>query len=106
MNNSPELAKFHDVLAPRWHAEKGSARIHDTCAAVPELTADAAAVAGSPVPPAVDSVAWTSGGAALVKAVAGLAAACDATDSSGFEPAFQQVHESFHALLAAPRHTK
>ena len=25
-----ELTKFHDVLAPRWHAEQGPARMSDT----------------------------------------------------------------------------
>ena len=31
---TPEVKAFHDVLAPRWHAERGAKRMADTCAAV------------------------------------------------------------------------
>ena len=40
----PEVVKFHDVLAPRWHAAKGEQRMKDTCAAIADFKTNAAAV--------------------------------------------------------------
>lgn len=97
----PELAKFHDVMAPRWHAEKGPQRMTDTCAALPDLHADADALAKSTPPRAANADTWTAGTKHLVEAVAGLESTCKSKDSSGFETAFGKVHASFHGLLEA-----
>ena len=97
----PELQKFHAVLAPRWHARRGPDRIADTCGAIGEFRADADAVAAAPAPAGRDTAAWSAGGKQLAEAVAGLDAACQAHDATGFEPAFAQVHERFHGLLEA-----
>ena len=54
----PEIAKFHDVLAPRWHAEKGPQRMKDTCAAIPDFTRAWRAREG--VPPTGMARRWTN----------------------------------------------
>ena len=101
MQMSPELAKFHDVLAPRWHADKGPQRMQDTCAALPDFHANADALAKATPPRGANADTWTTGTKQLVDAVAGLDTTCKANDASGFDGAFAKVHQSFHALLEA-----
>jgi hypothetical protein len=105
MGMSPELAKFHDVLAPRWHAEKGPQRMSDTCNAIGELKSGADAIAKAPRPATANPDAWTAGSHELVASVAGLERQCElgarGEPSSGFDQAFEEVHESFHHLLEA-----
>ena len=96
-----ELKTFHDVLAPRWHAEKGPKRMEDTCAALPDFHTDADALAKSTPPRAANADTWTSGTKQLVDAVAGLDATCKSKDATSFETAFEKVHVSFHGLLEA-----
>jgi hypothetical protein len=79
---SPELAKFHDVLSPRWHADKGPKRMTDTCGAIAEFQAAAAPL-----------------GKDLIDAVTALDGTCKANDATAFEPAFEKVHTTFHQLM-------
>lgn len=98
----PELAKFHDVLAPRWHADKGAQRVADTCKAIPDFKANADAIAKATPPRTAHADTWTTGTRALVDAVAGLEHVCSNPDQAvGFDEAFAKVHESFHKLLEA-----
>jgi len=101
MQMPPEMKTFHDVLAPRWHAEKGPKRMQDTCAALPDFHSDADALAKSTPPRSAHADTWTTGTKRLVDAVAGLDATCKANDASAFETAFEKVHVSFHGLLEA-----
>jgi len=88
---SPELARFHDVLAPHWHAAKGAQRVTDTCGAIDEFKSRADAVAKA-----------MPAGAQLVAAVQELERACAAENQAlGFDAAFGKVHEAFHHLLEA-----
>ncbi len=96
-----ELTKFHDVLAPRWHAEQGPARMTDTCAAMPQFQSEADAIAKVTPPTPANADTWTAATRALVDAVESLDATCKANDAATFDEAFQQLHESFHALMAA-----
>ena len=96
-----EMTKFHDVLAPRWHSEKGPQRMKDTCAALPEFKNAADAIAKATPPEKANADTWTAGTRALVDSVAGLEPPCKANDTAKFEAAFHKVHESFHALMAA-----
>lgn len=98
---TPEMTKFHDVLAPRWHADKGPQRMKDTCAAVPDFHADADAIAKATPPVKANADTWTSGTRALVDSVNGLEMTCKANDTAKFDEAFGKVHESFHAVMAA-----
>src|ERR1043165_7049671 len=82
----PEVAKFHDALAPRWHATKGEQRMSDTCGAVPEFRTDAEAIAKAP--PAGDAAAWTTRTQDLTDAVSALDATCQSHDATAFELAF------------------
>ncbi len=97
----PELAKFHDVLAPRWHADKGAKRMADTCAAIADLASGADTLAKAPPPTGANADAWGQGGKDLVTAVAGLKTTCDGNDATTFELAFAEVHKSFHVMLEA-----
>jgi hypothetical protein len=96
-----EVTKFHDVLAPRWHAEKGPQRMKDTCAAVADFQADADAIAKSTPPATANADTWGSSTKALVDSVAGLDTTCKANDTAKFEEAFHTLHENFHAVMAA-----
>ena len=97
----PQLVKFHDTLAPRWHAAQGPQRMADTCAALPELHHDAEAIAAAEAPKQVDAVTWSTGGKKLTEAVAAVGATCRSKDADAFEPAFARVHETFHGLMEA-----
>ena len=97
----PPVAKFHDTLAPRWHAVHGRQRMTETCAAIAQLRADADAIIAAPPPSGADAAAWSAGGKELAEAVAGLGATCKASDAAAFEPAFTRVHERFHGVMAA-----
>jgi hypothetical protein len=101
MGMPPEIARFHDTLAPRWHAKQGPQRMTDTCTAMPQFHADAEAVVASQPPSGGDPAAWSAGGKQLSAAVDALDAACKANDAAGFEPAFERVHEAFHGVMAA-----
>jgi hypothetical protein len=98
---SPELARFHDTLAPRWHAERGPQRMADTCSAIQQFHRGAEAIAGAPAPSNGDRAAWSTGGRKLTEAVAALDSTCRSKDATAFEPAFQRVHETFHGLMEA-----
>ncbi len=97
----PPLAKFHETLAPPWHAPHGPKRMADTCAAITAFHADAEAIAAAPPPDGGDAAAWSTGGRQLTEAVAMLDTTCKASDVAAFEPAFERVHKAFHGLLEA-----
>jgi hypothetical protein len=96
---SPELARFHDTLAPRWHAAHGPQRMADTCGAIMRFHREAEAIAAVRQPGKADASAWSSGGRKLTEAVAALDATCKSKDATAFEPAFERVHETFHVLM-------
>jgi hypothetical protein len=100
----PELGRFHDELAPRWHAEKGPDRVKSTCDAIPEFRSRADAVAKAAPPSSATGDAWTAGTKQLVDSVAALDAKCRANDATAFDSAFAQVHESFEALAESAMH--
>jgi hypothetical protein len=96
---SPELAKFHDTLAPRWHAAHGPQRMADTCDAIMRFHREAEAIVAARAPAGAEAPAWSAGGRKLTEAVAALDATCKSKDATAFEPAFERVHDSFHVLM-------
>jgi hypothetical protein len=96
---TPELDAFHETLAPRWHADKGEARMKDTCGALADFQAKSAAIKAAPASMGADPAAWTDAGAQLEVSVTGLASACGGTDLAAFETAFEAVHNSFHHAM-------
>jgi hypothetical protein len=94
----PELSAFHEVLAPRWHAEAGPGRMKDTCGAIAEFRTRAGAVKAAAAPAGVDAGKWSDAGGALEQSVTRLESAC-AGDQASFDAAFGQVHEAFHAAM-------
>ena len=95
----PELAKFHDVLAPRWHAAKGPQRMIDTCSALVDLHKGVEGIAKAATPTAAEPRLWRDGTNELDAAVSALAVTCDLRDATAFEPAFERVHNGFHKML-------
>jgi hypothetical protein len=95
----PEIGQFHEVLAPRWHAEKGPQRMKDTCAALPEFHAGADALAKATPPTTANADRWTASTRQLTDAVTGLDDTCKANDATKFETAFEKVHVSFHGVM-------
>jgi hypothetical protein len=93
------IEKFHDTLAPRWHAAQGPQRMADACAAVPQLQADASAIATTQGPG--DAASWSTHTKELGDAVVALDATCKANDAAAFEPAFERLHNSFHSVMEA-----
>lgn len=102
-NLTPELHAFHELLAPRWHAAEGSARMTDTCGAAAQLETAAKTVAAATAPAGAGSDAWTAATTRLVGAVAELETACKSPDLAGFDAAFSHVHEAFHGAMAVTR---
>jgi hypothetical protein len=98
---SPEMTAFHDLLSPLWHAEKGPARMKNTCDAIAQLQAKSDAIAKVTTPEPTHADTWTAGTRALVAAVKDTETACKAADSAAFETAFGKVHDAFHALMEA-----
>ena len=99
----PSMGKFHDVLAPHWHAAQGPQRMTDTCAALPDFHATADELAKSTPPTTANADTWTRATKALVDAVAALDSTCKSNDAAQFETAFAKVHDSFHALMEAAK---
>jgi hypothetical protein len=98
---TPEMTQFHELLRPRWHADKGPARMTDTCAALPQFQSAADAVGKATPPESANADTWTAGTRALVAAIGDLGTACKGTDNDAFETAFTKVHDAFHALMEA-----
>ena len=94
------------MLAPRWHADPGPARVKSTCDAVPDFRARADALAKTPPPPSSNADTWTTGTKQLAEAVEALAATCGANDAVAFDPAFARMHESFEALAESAMHER
>jgi len=101
---SPELTKFHDLLSPRWHADKGPQRMKDTCAAIADFQTNADALAKAPPPAGADATKWTAGTKDLTESVSALDATCKSNDATAFEIAFKRVHEGFHGLVENGEH--
>lgn len=97
----PEVKGFHEVLAPRWHAEQGEARVKDTCAATPDFQTRAGTLVQLAPPAGADAARWSATTQELRDAAGALDAACKGADPAAFEPAFHRMHEAFHAVMEA-----
>ena len=96
---TPELAAFHDVLSPIWHAE-GQARMTDACAALAELASKGAAVKAAAAPAKVEPTKWAQAGVDLEASVGGLQAACGGADEGAFNVAITAVHDAYHQAMS------
>jgi hypothetical protein len=97
------IAKFHDRLAPLWHAPEGAKRVTDTCAAAGELhgLANDIVMAGAGEGTKPDYLDATH---KLVEAVAALHKECGTADRKDFAARFGAVHEAFHAVAERAAH--
>lgn len=96
-----EVKAFHDTFAPHYHAAKNPERMKGTCAALPDFTSGAAAIAKAPTPAGVEATAWTDATGKLAASIEALEATCKANDAAAFEPAFETMHASFHGVMEA-----
>ncbi|HEY0252269.1 MAG TPA: hypothetical protein VGC41_12125 [Kofleriaceae bacterium] len=98
-NLTPELKQFHDVLAPRYHADKGPARQKQTCDAIPEFSSAAATIAKAVPPAGTDQQQWTEAAGALAASIDTLSTTCKAGDAAKFDADFEALHGNFHKLM-------
>ncbi len=96
-----EVKAFHDTFAPHYHAAKNPDRMKGTCAAIPDFTSGAAAIAKAPTPAGVDAAVWTDATGKLAASIEGLESACKANDAAAFDPAFETMHDNFHGVMKA-----
>ncbi len=91
-----EIDKFHDTLAPIWHAPAGDDRKHNACTAVPTMKDQAALIVGRA---RTDHAGWEGNGNALAAAVTKLGTVCADPTLAGFDDAFGAVHDAYHGLM-------
>ena len=96
-----EIVAFHKVLKPLWHSDKNPERMANTCAALPNFDAPAAALIASTMPEGGDKDKWAAAAPTLTASLTDLKAKCDAKDAAGFEPAFAAMHNAFHGYMEA-----
>jgi hypothetical protein len=96
-----EMTRFHDLMRPLWHADKGPTRMTGACDAIPQFKTESDAIAVATPPEPANADTWTAGTRALVAAVNDLEAACKGSDNAAFETAFGKLHDAFHALMEA-----
>jgi len=82
----PDLAAFHDALAPVWHHDPGEERAHDACDAAQTY---------------IQLSANVQNGEDLRTATRHLAAVCGSAETPAIEEALRAVPEAFHAVLEA-----
>jgi hypothetical protein len=94
------ISRFHDVLAPLWHAEAGEARTERTCGSIDSLRARVEEVRTTPPPAAAegDPAGWQVATDSLGQSVEELGTECAAEGRPAFEERLAAVHEAFHAL--------
>ena len=100
-NMPADVKAFHDSFAPHYHAAKNPDRMKGTCAAIPDFTSGAAAIAKAPTPAGVDAARWTDVTGKLAASIEGLDSACKANDAAAFDPAFETMHKNFHGVMEA-----
>jgi hypothetical protein len=91
------IDRFHDKLAPLWHADESPERIADTCGAVADLHGIAQEIltAGPPAGAAAD---FADAAQALEQSVGALHGECDTAERKDFQAKFTVVHDAFHAV--------
>lgn len=82
----PDLAAFHEVLAPVWHQDPGDGRAHAACDASQDFMQFSANV---------------EAGDDLRAASRHLAAVCGSADAAAIEEALAGVHQAFHDVMEA-----
>ena len=82
----PDLAAFHDALAPVWHHDPGEERAHDACDAAQTY---------------IQLSANVQNGEDLRTATRHLAAVCGSAETSAIEEALSGVHQAFHDVMEA-----
>ncbi|MDH3281719.1 MAG: hypothetical protein OEQ18_11410 [Gammaproteobacteria bacterium] len=100
-----DVARFHAVMAPLWHAADGEERAARTCDQAAQLGDRAAAIQAAPVPEVVgDHAGWVDASERLADRVQALNTACRAPVHAGFREALVQVHDAFHDLVRLVGH--
>jgi len=93
----PELAGFHDILAPLWHSQAAD-RPAQTCQRAGDMLDAGRRIQAAPVPAGADPTAWQTGVRDLLAAVQALQGDCS-SGGAQFDARFGAVHENFHHLM-------
>lgn len=95
-----EVDALHDVLAPVWHSEPGSARTTLACDSSASLAERSRAVQASAAPANVDAARWTELTTALTTTADALVTECG-SGAAAAETRLSEHHDAFHRLLEA-----
>jgi hypothetical protein len=95
-----EVDALHDVLAPVWHSEPGSARATLACDSSASLAERSRAVQASAAPANVEAARWTELTAALTTTADALVTECG-SGAAAAETRLSEHHDAFHHLLEA-----
>jgi hypothetical protein len=97
---TPEMAGFHDVLAPLWHADPGPDREANACDNGGELLNAAAAIQDAGPPEGVSGGDWDANVQVLMLSIQDLMDTCSGSSKNlTFDQAFGAVHDGFHGLM-------
>lgn len=94
----PALSRFHDALAPLWHARRDAQWAANACAAAGELDRRAQATAQAAPPQGMSAEEYAAGAGRLAAAVTALAEACAAGAQGEVEARMAEVHRAFHVV--------
>jgi hypothetical protein len=97
------LHKFHEQLAPLWHAPESPQRVTDTCNAAAGLHGLAGEIVKAG-PPAGAPADYADTAKKLEAAVATLHDECGTPERKDFAAKFAAVHDAFHALAERTPH--
>jgi hypothetical protein len=86
---------LHETLSPVYHLEKGADRDAQACSALPKLEEGGKAVAAE-----LSGESHKSKHETMTQALAGLSAACQATDRAEVAAKLELVHDAFHLYVA------
>lgn len=86
---------LHDTLSPVYHLEKGADRDGQACTALPKLEEGSKAVAAE-----LSAESHKSKHDTMAQALAGLSAACQATERTEVAAKLELVHDAFHLYVA------
>lgn len=96
-NFPKEVADFHHVLSPLWHAPSGSQRILEICKQYPTLMARLETIAAAESPKNVSPEKWKKATKNLRQVLFPIGTYCDKKLNP--EYAFANVHHGFHELV-------
>lgn len=94
-----DVTRFHDELAPLYHAAPGPDRVEAACGAMGDFNELIGNLEQAPPPADVDAVAWGERVGELRGSIGAFGIDCVENDRKEFDARFETLHDSFHALI-------